>query len=257
MLMPSLASLFTGQQPPVNTAPIQAGAQAGAAQAAGQMPDPEEAQSALEQTGFPEQAEQMRQKQILGVMQELQLREAAMDMHDAQYRIGSKLLQSVNDQPSYLVLKQLVSRLMGPQIGAQLPPTLQQAAPLLLQMHKAWGQQMKEGKVHKQAIGLFQQALAMEAKQGRATTMARPLWTSGAGLFLSTAKNQGEWQQMLGQMKQIGVPSDVLNQFDTVFSPDAIGRANQIAGPATKPQLAASIVAPSITAGAPPQAGAQ
>jgi hypothetical protein len=126
----------------------------------------------------------------------------------------------VNDDASLGVVKEVLGRFM-PQAADQLGSTYAEAQPRIQQ----WLQIAEP-----MAKRLREQHGALQSMQTALRTGDSSEWTRAAATVLATARDGGQWQALINQLKQSGAPADVLNQFDTVYSDAAVARAKKRAG---------------------------
>lgn len=177
--------------------------------------DPDEAAKVLARSGHQSASQKLQQAARMHRQQELRKRSDLVSDQQAQFRVGKKLLSAVDDDASLRVVKGM----LGP-VGQQIGDTFQEAGPRI--------QQILQSTVPTEKI-LDHQQLALQAMQTALRTGDQREWVRAAALVLSTATEPGEWQSLIGQLKQAGAPSEVLNQFDTVYSDRAVMEAKQLA----------------------------
>jgi hypothetical protein len=206
---------------PANIASVQQAADDAAIHAAlgTTQNDPDEAAKVLARSGHQSAAVKLQQAARLHRQRELQKRSDMVADQQAAFRVTHKLLGAVTDDSSLKVVKEMFGQFV-PGIE-QIGSSFQEAKPRIQQLLKS---SVPMGEV------LNQQQEALQAMQTALQTGDQREWERAAALVLSTAQDPGQWQSLLGQLKQAGAPIEVLNQFDTVYSDRAVARAKARAG---------------------------
>lgn len=180
--------------------------------------DPDEAVKMLARSGHQSAGQKLQQAARLHRQRELQKRSELVSDQQAAYRVGKQLLSSVSDDSSLRVVKEMFGQYMP--AFQKIGDSYQEAAPRIQQFLEA---SAPMGKL------LDQQQQTLQAMQTALRTGDHHEWRRAAAMMLSTAKDPGQWQSLIGQLKQAGAPLDVLNSFDTVYSEKAVSAAKQLA----------------------------
>jgi hypothetical protein len=139
-----------------------------------------------------------------------------VELAGQQFEHGTRLLQSVTDQATYQAVLPQIAK-MSPEIAEALGP---QYDPQRVQ------QWIHVGTTTKELTDQRREALEAFGKGDL---------TRAAGTWLSTVQTPDEWSGAINDMRRLGVPSQVLQQFGT-FSPEARQRAGILANQAMDPK---------------------
>jgi len=182
--------------------------------------DPDTAVETLLRAGHQSAAVKLQESARQHRAREIQRRYDDVAHRVAAMRIGERLLTSATDDPSLDVVRSLTTKIM-PQMNRLLQGNFDRVAPNIQQFVRMTAPLAQELEGQKQALDGMRSAIRTGDPQE---------WTRAAGLVLSSAKDAQQWTQLIDTLRQAGVPSEVLNRFDTVYSDDAVAKAQRIAG---------------------------
>lgn len=171
--------------------------------------------------------------------------EAEIKRHSADLEMGARLFAGVKDDETLATAKQMLgSGALGPdsaKIVDGLPDTYAEAKPkidLLLEAGNKMADKLRAAqdsiKDHQYALehGMIKPDATKGEQEPPSVTESREkanvLMTSSVGRMLATTDNDAEYQQQLKAFKSQGYPADILNKFDTVWSPKAVQKAKSL-----------------------------
>jgi len=181
--------------------------------------DPDEAVKTLARSGEQSAAIKLQQAAREHRAREVQRRYEMVSDQEAAMRVGEKLLMSATDEPSLRVVRDVAGRFM-PKMQALLDGPYAEAS----QNIRSFIQQTEP--VRKR---LRQQQAALDSMRTALRTNDDNEWLRAAAMVLSAAQDPQQWTVLINTLRQSGVPLHVLNQFDTVYSEQAVMKAAQIA----------------------------